>query len=172
MEHHDLSELLMNDNSRANTDFVGDFVRQKPELIRELWDIYFRKQEPISRRAAWIIDTVSEDVPAWVEPYIPQLIDLLPTFSHDGLKRHGLRMLSRNIIPEERKAELMNICFDWLLSPAEAVAAKMYSILILYDLSRQLPEIRNELIDTIEFQMTEGTPGFKSIGRKILAQLY
>jgi hypothetical protein len=172
MEHQSIHELLLNDNSRANTDFVGNFVRQKPELIHELWEIYFRKEEPVSRRAAWIIDTVSENKPEWVEPYISQLIDLLPSFNHDGLKRHGLRMISRNRIPDDKVAELMNICFEWLLSTEEAVAAKMYCILILYSISRYLPEIRHELIDTIEFQMPDGTAGFKNIGRKMLTRLY
>ncbi|NVO18090.1 MAG: hypothetical protein HXX13_00225 [Bacteroidetes bacterium] len=168
----ELKELLLAETSRANTDFVGNIVKKKPELIHDLWEIYFRKEEPISRRAAWIIDTVSENHPEWVAPYIPALIDLLPTFNHDGLKRHGLRMLERSIIPDDRQGDLMNICFEWLLSKEEAVAAKMYCMLILHSLSSQVPEIRHELIDTIEFQMAEGTPGFISIGRKILKQLY
>jgi len=172
MEHHDLKELLLNDNSRANTDFVGNFIRQKPDLIHELWEIYLSDQEPISRRAAWIIDTVSENEPTWVEPYIARLIDLLPTFRHDGMKRHGLRMIARNNISEELQADLMNICFEWLLSPTEAVAAKFHCMMILYTISNKLPEIKNELIDTIEFQMSEGTPGFRSIGRKLLNKLY
>jgi hypothetical protein len=172
MDNQELKDLLLIENSRANTDFVGNLVRQKPEMIAELWEIYFRKEEPISRRAAWIIDTVSENEPGWVEPYIPRLIELLPTFNHDGLKRHGLRMISRNRIPEGNMADLMNTCFEWLLSTSEAVAAKLYCILILYSISQDLPEIRRELIDTIEFQMQDGTSGFKNIGRKMLTKLY
>jgi hypothetical protein len=172
MEKKDLTKFLMQDNSRANTDFVGDFVRQKPELIHELWEVYLSNKEPISRRAAWIIDTVSENEQDWVKDYLARLIDIFPTFRHDGLKRHGLRILSRNPIPAEKTGQLINICFDWLLSTEEAVAAKMYCMLILTDLSQSLPEIRHELIDTIELQMEEGSPGFKSIGRKILKKLY
>ncbi len=172
MQHQDITELLMQDNSRTNTDFVGGFVRQKPELINELWEIYLSEREPVSRRAAWIIDTVSENNPGWIQPYMTQLINKLPGFKHDGLKRHGLRMISRCPIPEEKVAELVNICFEWLLSPSEAVAAKFYCMNILYDISQQLPEMKHELIDSIEFQLPEGTPGFKSIGKKILTKLY
>lgn len=170
--HHDLRSFLLADNSRANTDFVGNFVRQKPELIHELWEIYLSDQEPISRRAAWIIDTVSEKEPAWVEPYLERLIDLLPSFRHDGMKRHGLRMLSRNEIPVSRTAELINLCFEWLLSTDDAVAAKMYCMIILQRMSSTIPEIRHELVDSIEYQMEEAKPGFKSIGKKILMSLY
>lgn len=170
--HHDLRSFLLADNSRANTDFVGNFVRQKPELIHELWEIYLSDQEPISRRAAWIIDTVSEKEPAWVEPYLERLIDLLPSFRHDGMKRHGLRMLSRNEIPVSRTAELINLCFEWLLSTDDAVAAKMYCMIILQRMSSTIPEIRHELVDSIEYQMEEAKPGFRSVGKKILKDLY
>jgi len=167
-----LRKFLLQDNSRANTDFVGNFIRQKPELIHQLWEIYLSNEEPVSRRAAWIIDTVSESEPDWVTPYIPRLVDLLSTFRHDGMKRHALRMIARNEIPAEKQGALLDICFEWLLSPAEAVAAKFYSMTILYTLSRTFPEIRDELIDSIEFQMAEGSPGFKNIGRKLLVKLY
>ena len=172
MIHKELTELLLQDNSKANTNFIGGIIRQKPELIRQLWEIYLSDQEPVSRRAAWIIDTASERNPEWIEPYISQLIDLLPSFQHDGMKRHGLRMISRCTVPEEKSAELVNICFQWLLSPSEAVAAKFFCMHILYDFSLKMPEMKHELIDSIEFQMEEGTPGFKSIGKKILAKLY
>ncbi|MBK7171666.1 MAG: hypothetical protein IPH84_00230 [Bacteroidales bacterium] len=172
MENDELHALLMLENSRANTDFVGNIVKKKPELIHALWEIYLSDRGPLSRRAAWIIDTASENEPSWVEPYLETLIDLLPTFGHDGMKRHGLRMISRNPLPENRLGELTNLSFEWLLSKSEAVAAKMYYMLILFEVSKQMPQISNELIDTIEFQMSEGSPGFKSIGKKILKQLY
>ena len=65
----------------------------------------------------------------------------------------------------------MNIAFTWLQDSAESVAVKMYCIQILYRLSASEPDILQELYDTIEFQMADGTPGFKSIGRKIMQQV-
>ena len=170
-QEHNFRELLLKGNSRSYTDFVADIVNKRPELVCELWEIYLAIEEPVSRRAAWIIDTASEEKPAWVEPYLPSLIQKLPLFNHDGLKRHALRMIARMPFPENTDADLLNICFEWLLAPAESVAVKMYCIQILYRLSAKEPDILQELYDTIEFQMADGTPGFRSIGSKLMFQI-
>jgi hypothetical protein len=167
-QKHDFRELLLKGNSRSYTDFVADIVSKRPELVGELWEIYLSIEEPVSRRAAWIIDTASENKPDWVEPFLPALMEKLPLFNHDGLKRHALRMIARLPFPTGSEGELMNIAFDWLISATESVAVKMYCIQILYRLSATEPDILQELYDTIEFQMADGTPGFKSIGSKMM----
>jgi hypothetical protein len=171
LQQHNLRELLLKGNSRSYTDFVVDIVNKRPELISELWEIYLAKEEPVSRRAAWIIDTGSENKPEWIYPFLPDLVKNIPGFNHDGLKRHGLRMIARMPFPAETEGELMNIAFEWLLSPTESVAVKMYCIQILYRLSTTEPDILQELYDTIEFQMQDGTPGFRSIGSKVMQDI-
>jgi hypothetical protein len=171
LQQHNLRELLLKGNSRSYTDFVADIVTKRPELVGELWEIYFAIEEPVSRRAAWIIDTASENKPDWVAPFLPQLIVKLPEFNHDGLKRHALRMISRMPFPEGTEGELLNITFEWLISTSESVAVKMYCIQILYRLSAKEPDILQELYDTIEFQIADGTPGFRSIGSKMMQQI-
>ncbi len=168
---HNLRELLLKGNSRSYTDFVGDIVSKRPELVNELWEIYLSAEEPVSRRAAWIIDTASEKNPERAEPFLPELIKKLPDFNHDGLKRHAMRIISRHPFPHGAEGELMNIAFEWLVKTDESVAVKMYSIQILYRLSGTEPDILQELYDTIEFQMQDGTPGFKSIGSKMMQQI-
>jgi len=171
LQQHNLRELLLKGNSRSYTDFVADIVTKRPELVGELWEIYLAIEEPVSRRAAWIIDTASENKPDWVAPFLPQLIVKLPEFNHDGLKRHALRMISRMPFPEGTEGELLNITFEWLISTSESVAVKMYCIQILYRLSAKEPDILQELYDTIEFQIADGTPGFRSIGSKMMQQI-
>lgn len=170
-QRYDFKELLLKGNSRSYTDFIANIVSQRPELISELWDIYFAVEEPVSRRAAWIIDTASENKPDWVEPYLSELVTKLPVFNHDGLKRHALRILARSSFPPSSEGELMNITFEWLLAPAESVAVKMYCIQILHRLSESEPDILQELYDTIEFQLADSTPGFKSAAMKIMQQI-
>jgi len=80
-------------------------------------------------------------------------------------------MISRSGFPEGTEGELMKISFEWLLSPTESVAVKMYSIQILYRLSAKEPDILKELYDTIEFQLADGTPGFRSIDIRMMHQI-
>lgn len=167
----DLRSLLLKGNSRSYTEFVVDIVTNRPELVPELWDIYLAIEEPVSRRAAWVIDTATENRPEWAIPYLARLVDALSIFNHDGLKRHALRMIARLPFPDGTEGLLLNISFDWLMTPTESVAVKMYCIQILYRLSEKEPDILQELYDSIEYQFAEATPGFKSIGAKIMKQI-
>ena len=165
---HDLRQLLLKGNSRSYTDFVSDILSRCDDLWPEIWDIFLSMDEPVARRAAWVIDTATEKQPELVVPYLDELVNMLGKFNHDGLKRHALRIISRNEFPENTESALINICFDWLLSITESVAVKMYCMLILYRISKSEPDILPELYDTIDFQMADGTPGFKSMGAKML----
>ena len=171
-EHQILTELLMTETSRRNTDMIADLVFQKPELFPALMAIFFQNEEPISRRAVWVIDTLAEKVPQILEPYFERVILILPEFQHDGLKRNTLRMLSRADIPLNQCGMLIKTCFDWLISPAESVAVKVFAMDILYRFSRIEPDLKKELADSIEFRLAEETPGFRNHGEKILKRLY
>jgi hypothetical protein len=167
-----LRDLLMVETSRRNTDLIADLVFHKPELFDELAGIYLQNEEPISRRAVWVVDTVAEKLPHLLDPYLESIAEALPCFEHDGLKRISLRMLTRSPLPQNYLGELMNICFDWLVSQKESVAVKIYAMEILYRISQVEPELKKELADSIEWRISEGTPGFKNRGLKTLKKLY
>ena len=171
-ERESIEKLLMVENSRRNTDLVADLVVQKPSLFGELIKIYLSNEEPVSRRAVWVADTVAEAFPDLLEPFIESMILKLPDFKHDGLKRNTLRMLSRHEIPEQQLGGLIKICFDWLISSSESVAVKVYAMDILYRISNFEPSLKKELSDSIEWRIQEGTPGFKAHGTKVLKKLY
>jgi hypothetical protein len=170
---YSLQDMLLPETSRRNTDLVADLIYKKPEFFEELFQVYLRNEEPVSRRAAWVIDTVTEKHPELLARHLDEIADMLPEFNHDGLKRHSLRMLARSPLPSgDRMGKLMTICFEWLLSPQEAVAAKIYCMEILYRISRVEPELKKELADSIEWRLNEETAGFKNRGQKMLKKLY
>ena len=172
-KHETLDDLLLVETSRRNTDLVAGIIFQKPELFGKLFRLFARNEEPLSRRAAWVLDTVAENYPNLVEPYLNDIIELLPTFSHDGLKRHSMRILARSPLPSGgHLGELINISFEWLLSPQESVAVKVYCMEILYRVSQVEPELKKELADTIEWRLNEESAGFKNRGQKMLKKLY
>ena len=168
-----LEDLLLPELSQRKTDLVADLVCQKPELFEELFTVYIRNAEPVSRRAAWVVDRVSEKYPELLAPHIPEIIGMMPVFNHDGLKRHAVRMLARSPLPSaEVMGALMTTCFDWLLSPVEAVATKVHCMDILYRISCIETDLKKELADSIEWRLNEESPGFKNRGQKLLRKLY
>jgi hypothetical protein len=167
-----LNELLMVENSRRNTDLIADLILKKTELFDELIRIYLKNEEPVSRRAAWVADVITEKHPDLLSPFIEEMATRLKTFTHDGMKRESLKMLARSPLPELNLGQLITLCFDWLTSGKESVAVKMFSMEILYRISQQEPEMKKELADSIEWRMQEETPGFRAHGKKLLKRLY
>ena len=171
-ETESIEELLMAESSRRNTDLVADLVLQKPELFGQLVHIFLKDVRPVSWKAGWVADVVSERRPDLLEPYIEVIVSRLETLAYDSVKREALRMLVRSPLPKEQLGQLITLCFDWLTSSKEPVAVKMFSMEILYRISQQEPEMKKELADSIEWRMQEETPGFRSHGRKLLKKLY
>lgn len=171
LERIRLGDLLMREQSRSNTDMVVNIILKRPELFSDLWSLMLGNNGVISRRAAWAADLCAEINPGFLIGRLEVLIDLLPLFNSDGLKRHGLRMLTRETLPEPKFGILADTCFKWLEDPSESIAVKVYSMEILKKIALALPEISRELHDIIEIQMGEASPGFRSMGRKVLKQL-
>ena len=154
-----------------NTDFVAKMVFENPPLFSELWKIFMLNEEPVSRRAAWVVDVVTEKHPDWITSLVEELVDRIPSFCHDGMKRHSLHILLRSPLPENKLGEITGFCFEWLMKPGEAVATKMYSMEILYLISELEPDLKPELADSIRMQMIEGSPGIKCCSKRILEKL-
>ena len=127
-----LEQMLMQEMSRRNTDQMAMLVRQNRQIFDELFSIFLKNEEPVSRRAAWVLDISSEEDPGLLANSLDQLVYNLPFCQHEGMKRHSLRMLARSPLPsEEAHGRLISLCFDWLLSAKAPVAVKVHCIDIL-----------------------------------------
>ncbi|MCD4746232.1 MAG: hypothetical protein K8R58_08025 [Bacteroidales bacterium] len=166
-----LKELIVYEHSRAHTDFVAGIILQKPELFQELLNLMLTGESPIPWRAAWIIEKCSEQNPLLIKPYIPELIEALPNFKNDGIKRHITKILANSPLPSKKLGLLVNTCFDWLLSGEIPVAVKVHCMQILYNISQTEPDLKPELAAAIESQIIFNSAGFKSRGNKILHKL-
>jgi hypothetical protein len=150
---------------------VADAVEQRPDLFPDLVAIYLGKEDRSSRVAAWAVDLCVERHPEWILPFIEEMAASLPRFQHDAFKRHTLRMLMRLPLPERELGTLLNTCFEWLTSPSESAAQKVYSMEILYRISQEEPDLQKELADSIRWRLDEETAGFRNRGLKILKKL-
>ena len=89
----------------------------------------------------------------------------------DAVKRNTMRLLQYAGIPEKYQGEVMNLCFDYIISPTEKPAVKAFSLTVLENLSKIYPEIKQELKTVIEDRWDYETVAFKSRARKILKKI-
>lgn len=165
-----IRSLFTDETSRATTDFVIRFLMKEPQLLDELLDLIYLKEDPVSRRAIWTLDIFGEEHPEMVEPFIQRIIENLPLDGHDAYKRHSLRILSRHKIPELYEVKVYDYCLT-ILTGKEAIATKAHAMHILYRFAKMEPGIRHEVTAAIEIAIEYGSTGLKNIGNKTLKRL-
>jgi hypothetical protein len=90
---------------------------------------------------------------------------------HDAIKRNTVRVLQEITIPEILWGDAADVCFKLLLSKNEPVAVKCFSMTVLLNIVRHIPELKEELKIIIEDQIPYSSAGFKSRGIKTLKAL-
>ena len=85
------------------------------------------------------------------------------------MPRNILRVLQSYDIPASLHGRLMDACFRFIADPLAPIAVKAFSLTVLDKLSREYPDIRGELVTTIEERLPHETAAFRSRARKILA---
>jgi hypothetical protein len=150
--------------------FVANAIGGDEDMFAELMRLFFSNDIKTCQRAAWIVSHCAERNSWQIIPYIDKLVKNMYNDITDATKRNTVRVLQFVDIPEELWGEIIEICFKYLVGK-EAVAIKVFSMTILYNLSLKVPEITNELKVTIEDQLPYGSAGFKSRGKKVLQQI-
>ena len=87
---------------------------------------------------------------------------------HKGVRRNTLSIFVYGSIPDSFEGEIMDLCFNFLLDPAETVAIKHASLRILEKLSDKYPEICPELAIVLEDQLPYVETSFKSKAKRVL----
>jgi hypothetical protein len=167
-----IREQLKAELSMWNTDLVSEHVGEDQDRFRELWNLLFPEEYPISPRAAWAIEAVCVKHPHLLKPYMDELLKALAGVENHGIKRHMMKILTFQEIPEERLGNLIDLCFLWIEDPDIPVAVKVHSMQIIFNTISQYPELKAEFVTVVEDQIPKNSSGFKSRARSLIGKLY
>jgi len=161
------------DSSRKLADLTASMVYDNPLLLKDLLEITWLDRDPWSQRASRVVSICCCRFPELFRPYCSEVIRKLVSLKTEGAKRNFLKILAEVPVKLTKKDKLIliNLCFDYMAG-VFAVAIKVYSMQILYNLSMEIPEIGIELSNLIENDLPDATPGYKSRGEKILKKLH
>lgn len=128
-------------------------------------------QYRVTQRAAWPLSYCAIAHPFFMKKNFDKLINNLgkPNMN-DSIKRNTVRLLQQLGIPEKLEGAVMEICFNYMESPKEAVAIKAFSLTTLGKLAKKYPEIIPEIKLLIEEQLMHQSAAFKSSAKKILEE--
>lgn len=165
-----LREAILAAHSRDNTLNITRWIGDDPQRIAELMQLFMQDEYRVVQRAAWVVRYVAKAQPELMTPYIPVLVARVKdTTAHIAVKRNVLRIFEDLELPESVHSDLMNICFDAIADPAEAIAVRAVGLGLLGRLSLLYPEIKNEIRLIIEDVMSQSpTAAFRSRAKKVI----
>ena len=151
---------------------IVNWIGADQKRFDELFALFGGNDPVLVQRAAWPMSYAVIDNPSLISKHWKKLLQQLQQPGiHDAVKRNGIRLMEGLAIPEKFHGDVMNICFDFITDPKEKPAIKAFSLTVLYNLSKQYPEIKNELKVVIESQWENESAAFRSRARKMLKGL-
>ncbi len=168
----DLRKQLLKDHSKENTAKIVRQIQENPHLVNELMDIFLNESYRLIQRSAWVVGDLGRSNPELIRPYIGQMIQNLKRPEvHAAVRRNTMRYLQEVKLEEEHWGDLLDIALKLLAKNDEAIAVKVFSMTVAYNIVREVPELKDELKILIEDQLPYGSAGFKNRGQKIISAL-
>lgn len=162
---------LLKEHSKKQCNAIVKWVGNDQKKFDELFDLFLHDEYRVVQRAGWPISYCVEKHPNLIQKHFSKLLkNLNKKGIHGAVKRNSIRLLQYVIIPKKFHGRVMDICFQYVSSPTEAVAVKAFSITVLQNLSRQYPEILNELKLVIEERLDYETIAFKTRAKQLLKE--
>ena len=119
----------------------------------------------------WLVGRLCELSPGTVFPTIKSFFLHRNKTQIKNYDRSLAKMFMCCGIPEESEGEATTLMFEWILSPDVIVTTKNYSTVALYNLTLKYPELKSELILTIQDQLDKNSISFNQTARKVLKKL-
>ena len=167
---HVIVEMLQ-DASVHTVKKIVKMAEDDPTLIDELIKLTFQNKGSVSLRAIWTLTHCQDSQPELLKPYLITLLEACPTFSHAGMRRSALKIISAEKIPENYQVFIFDHCIEWLRSQKEPIAVKAYAMDILTNIAMQEPDLKNEVALVILDILPHGSKGIQAKGRKMLKKL-
>jgi hypothetical protein len=168
-----LREEILKEHSKAQCNKIVSWVGSAQPRFDELFQLFIADgDEQVRQRAAWPVSYCVVAHPSLIKKHFSSLLkNLHQPHLHNAIKRNSIRMLQYVAIPRKHHGQVMNLCFEYLASPVEAIAVKAFSLTVLANLSALYSAIIPEIKLLIETQSGGQSAGFKSRAKKVLKQL-
>jgi hypothetical protein len=161
------------DSGRNTAEVAVVAIDNNPNYFKHLLDLCFTEPYPISMRASRVIQMFCEKNPEFILPYIEEVIEQVAISKVEGVKRSFLKLIAEsidfNLVKDNSK--LLQIAFDWVVSPKEAISVRYYCIFICKKFCDSEPDLIPEFKAMLEFSLTESSAGLRSTAVKILKKI-
>jgi hypothetical protein len=169
MTKNELIKLLENWETLA---LIKSHIIGQPGFLPLLMEVTLTGTDRQSWRAAWVADKINEQQPGIMAPWIPGLTQAVRHLEHPGKKRQFLKLISLYPISPDDRGFLLEYCLGRLDDPSDPPAVKAHAMEILYQISREEPDFKEELLQVLEFLLErQDTAGIVARAKRLAGRL-
>ena len=168
-----LLEYLATDSSREVADMATAFIGNNENRFEDVLHFATTHPYPINMRAARVAEFSTRINPEFARKRLPFIVNHLSTTTNDGVKRGFLKIVEAFVphhVDDDVLGLVIDICFNKIITPGEAIAVKWYSIQILQKIVKAIPELEQEFIATLDDQQDKNTANINRMVKQILDQ--
>lgn len=164
---------LIGSLSRNMIDEIAASVYDDVTNFERVFDLIFDSDDKVAWRAAWACEKIIQKFPEFIDNQKLEKITMLSlNTKHDGLHRISLSILNSIPTIDSLNVELINSCFEWMISVKQPVAVQALSLKLLLKYCKIEAELIPELIAYLEnFDSDQLSPGMLSCRRNALKEL-
>ena len=167
----DIRQEITSLTGKEQSQKIAAHIGNEQEKFDALMEVFYTGPYRLTQRAAGVMSHCVDAHPGLIVPHFKKMIHVLRNSPSDAVKRNIVRAWQWVPIPEAHLDDVADLCFTFLSTQQEAVAVKVFAMTVLLNITRQIPELKNELQILIEDQMPYGSAAFRSRGSKILKAL-
>lgn len=148
-------------------------VYDNPSDFEIIFNLMFDDDPKVSWRAVWACEKISEQQPGFfADDHLEKISSLTLATKNSGSRRLCLSILYNFSSRVNFSVDLINIFFEWMVSPQQPVAVQVISMKLLGVLCEQEPDFCQELKTSLAYVDTSlYSAGFISARRHILKKL-
>jgi hypothetical protein len=146
-----IKELLKTDSSRAVADMAVIAVGNDPDAFSVAMETCLNAAYPVNMRAARVVSLSVAMHPELMLPYLNVITRHIITQTTDGVKRGLMKAVidAADIDNIPDSGLLIDHCFGLILDSAKPYAWRVYAMDIVYRASLNIPELAEELQQTL-----------------------
>jgi hypothetical protein len=166
-----IEEALMMGKSGYMSAAVYQYVANNPSSMKQLMDCFFSHDMRLSQRSVIPIGKIAAKHSKMLEPYIKQMLKAQEKPYNTAIRRNVIRTIMLMDLPEKYRGQVFDICLQYVNDVKEAIAVRAFAIAICGDMCKHYPELKVELIETLELHENFGSPGFRSQAKRVKREL-
>ncbi len=168
----DLKAAALKEHSKAQCNKIVKYVGNDPKKFAQLINVFLAGPYRVTQRISWPLSCCIEQNTTLIHPHLTKVLKYVQTPGvHDAVKRNVVRLLQFIDIPKRNQGVAADICLKFFGDNKESIAVRVFSMTVLGNLAKEIPELKNELVPLIEDQLPYASAAFVSRGRKLLKEL-